>query len=60
MQQHLMEKATGVDTSNFVKKAQSVSLKLVVDELDIYQLKTVSTDFSQLSNGAQNDVIKKS
>ena len=50
MQQHLMEKATGVDTSNFVKKAESVSLKLVVDELDIYQLKTVSTDFSQLSN----------
>ena len=50
MQQHLMEKATVVDTSNFVKKAESVSLKLVVDELDIYQLKTVSTDFSQLSN----------
>ena len=36
--------------SNFAKKAESASLKLVVGELDIDKLKTVPTYFSKLSN----------
>ena len=42
------KKATGVDTSDFAKKADLASLKLVVDELDIDKLKTVNVDLIKL------------
>ena len=45
-----VKKATGGDTSDFAKKADSVSLESNVDKLGIDKLKTVPTDLSKLSN----------
>ena len=42
------EKVTGVDTSDFTGKADSVSLKTEVEKLGIDKLKTVSNDLNNL------------
>ena len=52
------KKATGVNTSDFAKKADLANLKLVVDELDIDKLKTVNIDLIKLHSVA-NNVPKK-
>ena len=54
-----VRKETGVDTSNFAKKANLTSLKSDVDKVDIYKLKTIPNDWSKLSNVADDDVVKK-
>ena len=53
------KKATGVDTSDFAKKADLPSLKLDVDELDIGKFKIFSVDSSKLSNLVNSDAVKK-
>ena len=50
MQQNQIKKAIDVDTSNFAKKANSPSLKLDGDELDIDKIKTVPVDVSKITN----------
>ena len=53
-----LKKATGVNTSDFAKKADLANLKLVVDELDIDKLKTVNVDLIKL-HSVVNNVAKK-
>ena len=48
-----LKKPTGVDTSKFAKKADLASLKLDSYELDIYNLKYVPFNLSNLS-----DIVK--
>ena len=45
-----LKNATGVDTSSFVKKTDSGNLKSDVDQLDIDQLKNISTNLSNLKS----------
>ena len=52
--------ATGIDTSKFTKKINSVKLKLDVDDFDVDKLKTVPVDLSKLSDVVKNQVVKKS
>ena len=54
-----IKKATGVDTSNFAKKANLASLKSEVDKLDIDEVEAVLTGLNKLSNVVDNDVVKK-
>ena len=54
-----LKKATGVDTSDFAREADLASLKLDVHKLDIDNLRTVPVNLRMLSNGANNDVVKK-
>ena len=48
-----------VDTSSFALKTNLANLKAEVDKLDTEKLKTVSVDFSKLSNVVKNEVVKK-
>ena len=43
-----LKNGTGVNTSKFVEKVDLASLKFDVDKLDIYKLKTVQSNFSNL------------
>ena len=43
-----LKNGTGVNTSKFVEKVDLASLKFDVDKLDIYKLKTVPSNFSNL------------
>ena len=52
-----LSKATGVDTSEFVKKTDLTSLKSDVDEVGIDKLSTVSVDLNKLSNVVNNDTV---
>ena len=45
-----LKNATGVDTSEFVKKNDLVNLKSDTDKLDIDKLKNVSTNLSNLKS----------
>ena len=59
-----IEKATGVDISEFAKMADLVSLKWNVDRWDFDELKTVKvkeiqTDFKKLSGNVYKDDVKK-
>ena len=54
------KEAAGIDTSIFAKRADLASLKLDVDDLDIYKLKTVPVDLNKLSNVVKNNVVRKS
>ena len=59
-----IEKATGVDISEFAKMADLVSLKWNVDRWDFDELKTVKvkeiqTDFKKLSGNVDKDDVKK-
>ena len=55
-----VKKATGVDISDFAKKTDLVSLKWIVDELDIDKLKTIPTDLSKLNDLVENEIVEKS
>ena len=51
-----LKEATGTDTSNFALNLILASLKTENDKIDVDKLKTVSVDFSELSNVLNNDV----
>ena len=51
--------ATGINTLEFSKNIDLASLKLNVHKLDIFNLKTVTTNLRKLINVADNDVVKK-
>ena len=55
-----VKKATYVDISDFAKKTDLVSLKWIVDELDIDKLKTIPTDLSKLNDLVENEIVEKS
>ena len=55
-----VKKATDVDISDFAKKTDLVSLKWIVDELDIDKLKTIPTDLSKLNDLVENEIFEKS
>ena len=44
--------------SSFAKRTDSLNLKSHIDMLDIFKIKTVSTDSIKLSNVVDNDVAK--
>ena len=55
-----MKNATGVDTSKLAAKSDVACLKAKVDKIDLYKLRTVPVDLSNLSNVVKNnDVAKK-
>ena len=54
-----VKKATDVDISDFAKKTDLVSLKWIVDELDIDKLKTIPTDLSKLNDLVENEIVEK-
>ena len=54
-----VKNVTGVDTSDFAKKADLASLKSEVNELDVDRLETISNDLSNLSNIIDKDVAKR-
>ena len=51
--------ATGIDTSENVKKPDLTGLKSNVDKLDIDKLKTVQIDLSKVNNIVDNEVVRK-
>ena len=53
-----LKKVTHVDTSSFALKANLASLKTEVDKLYIGKLAPVPVDWSKLSDGVKNDVVK--
>ena len=55
-----VKKATDGDISDFAKKTDLVSLKWIVDELDIDKLKTIPTDLSKLNDLVENEIVEKS
>ena len=49
-----------MDTSTLAAKSDLASLKTQIDKIDVDKLKTASIDLSELSDVANNDVVKKS
>ena len=49
-----------MDASTLAAKSDLASLKAQIDEIDVGKLKTASIDLSELSDAANNDVVKKS
>ena len=54
-----LKNATGINTSKLAAKSDLVSLKAVVDKLDIVKLIPVPVDLSKLSDVVKNDLVKK-
>ena len=50
---------THVDVISFASKTNLAALKTDVDKIDADKLKTVLTDLAKLTNGIENDVVKK-
>ena len=48
-----------IDVSSYALKANSATLKTVLDKLDIGKLTPVPNDLAKLSNVVKNDVVKK-
>ena len=55
-----VKKATDADISDFAKKTDLVSLKWIVDELDIDKLKTIPNDLSKLNDLVENEIVERS
>ena len=53
-----MKNATGADTSDFVKYADSAGLRSGVDEVNIDKSKLVPSDLSNLSDVATYEVVE--
>ena len=45
--------------SSYVSKTNLAALKIEVDKIDTYKLKTVPNDLAKFSNVVKNDVVKK-
>ena len=54
-----LKNITHVDVSSFASKTNLAALKTEVDKTDTYKLKTTPADLAQLTNGIENDVVKK-
>ena len=54
-----LKNVTGADSSQFAQKYNLANLKSDVDRLNIGKWKTTAVDLSKLSNGVNNDVVKK-
>ena len=54
-----LKNTTGVDTSNFAKKSDLVSLKLDVDELDVEKVKNVPSDLNSLKSKVEKLDVDK-
>ena len=54
-----IEKAMGVDTSEFTKKIDLGCLKSKVDKIDAGKLKSVPIDLSKLNNEVDRHIVKK-
>ena len=54
-----LQNATGVNTSNFVKKSWFSQLKSEIAELGIGKLETTPTGLSKLSDIVKNEIVKK-
>ena len=50
---------THVDVTSFASKSNLAALKTEVDKIDADKLKTVPVDLAKLSNGVDNDIVKK-
>ena len=50
---------THVDVSSFASKTNLAALKIEVDKIDADKLKTTPADLTKLTNGIENDVVKK-
>ena len=50
---------THVDVSNFASKTNLAALKTEVDKIEVDKLKTTPTDLAKLTNGVENDLVKK-
>ena len=54
-----MKGATGIDASEFAKKADLASLKSYVDKLNVDELNIVPAGLSKLNNVMDSDAVKK-
>ena len=54
-----LKNITHVDVSSFASKTNLAALKTEVDKTDTDKLKTTPADVAQLTNGIENDVVKK-
>ena len=54
-----LKNITHVDVSSFASKTNLAALKTEVDKIDTDELKTAPADFAKLTNGIENDVVKK-
>ena len=54
-----LKNITHVDVSSFASKTNLATLKTEVDKIDVDKLKTVPVDLAELTNAAENDLVKK-
>ena len=54
-----LKNITHVDTSSYALKTNLAALKSEVDKIDIDKLKTAPVDLAKLTNGVENDFVKK-
>ena len=54
-----LKNITHVDVRSFASKTNLAALKIEVDKIDTDKLKTAPTDLAKLTNGIENDVVKK-
>ena len=54
-----LREATEIGTSKLALKSNLASLKAKIDKIDVDKLKAVPVDLSKLSNGVNNDAVKK-
>ena len=56
---NIVKNITHVDVSSFASKTNLAALKTEVDKIDTDKLKTTPTDLANLTNGIENDLVKK-
>ena len=54
-----LKNITHVDVSSFASKTNLATLKTEVDKIDVDKLKTVPVDLAELTNAAENNLVKK-
>ena len=54
-----LKNITHIDVSSFASKTNLATLKTEVDKIDVDKLKTVPVDLAELTNAAENDLVKK-
>ena len=54
-----LKNVTHVDASSFASKTNLAALKAEVDKIDVDKLKTAPVDLAKLTNGVENDLVKK-
>ena len=56
---NIVKNITHVDVISFASKTNLAALKTEVDKIDTDKLKTTPTDLANLTNGIENDLVKK-